>query len=211
MMNRLKSLRLVVSHLYRKLEEYGQDYDKSVISMKKQECECMGSQRHVSPAVEESDESEHSEESDSSGKNSDDSIESNMVMNKNTTSCISQPPGQKITIDNINYRQQVHYMTQEHQTVDKHYLTVCATTNRVHGNHMSSTQPTDLLKSMDNGKCIPSHADQITQRDNYITLMSYCKKSSLYEWIQRCCSTPHTTYVSEGSKRGYTISKCISS
>ena len=43
MMRRLKSLRLVVSHtqLYRKLDEYGQDYDASVKNMMKQECDWM--------------------------------------------------------------------------------------------------------------------------------------------------------------------------
>ena len=40
-MKRLKMLRLVVSHtqLYRKLTEFGHDYDHSVKVMKEQECE----------------------------------------------------------------------------------------------------------------------------------------------------------------------------
>ena len=52
-------------------------------------------------------------------------------------------------------------MTQEHQTQDKHYLTVCATKNRVH----------DLFNIMENGKCIPTHMEQISQRDNYIQIV----------------------------------------
>ena len=42
-MRRLKFLRLVVSHTqpYRKLDEYGQDYDVPVKNMMKQECEWM--------------------------------------------------------------------------------------------------------------------------------------------------------------------------
>eukprot|EP00794_Sanderia_malayensis_P004225 gene4225-4786_t len=32
--------------------------------------------------------------------------------------------GQKITIDNVDYWQEVHHMTQDHQTVDNHYLFV---------------------------------------------------------------------------------------
>lgn len=46
MMGSLKFLRLVVSHtqLYRKLDEYGQDYHVPVKNMTKQECEWMKSQ-----------------------------------------------------------------------------------------------------------------------------------------------------------------------
>ena len=80
--------------------------------------------------------------------------------------------GHKITIDNVDYRQEVHYMTQDHQTLDRHYLSVCATKNRVHGNHLSSQpRPVDGLKDMDNGLCIPSHLDHSLQRGNYITLI----------------------------------------
>jgi hypothetical protein len=69
----------------------------------------------------------------------------------------SHPVGQKSTI--------------EHQTEDKHYLTVCATKNRVHGNHLSHLQQGDLLNIMENGKCIPTHMEQISQRDNYIQIV----------------------------------------
>ena len=44
--------------------------------------------------------------------------------------------GFKLTIDNVDYLQCVHYMTEEHQNVDKHYVTVNATTNRVSRNHL---------------------------------------------------------------------------
>ena len=126
MMRRLKSLRLVVSHtqLYRKLEEYGEGHDKSVKSMMQKERERMESQQPTSAIDDE--QSEKSQSSDDSCTEIDQMPELRHGP--------SHPVGQKINIDNIDYRQQVHHMTQEHQTEDKHYLTVCATKNRVHGN-----------------------------------------------------------------------------
>jgi hypothetical protein len=163
-MRRLKSLRLVVSHthLYRKLEEYGNDYDGSVTSMMGQERDWMESQ--LPTPANESEESEGSE-------SSDDSFTENNSLPKSNTRHTSQPNGQKFTIDNIDYRQEVHHMTQEHQAVDKHYLTVCATKNRIHGNHLSTVMQADQLSTMENGKCIPSRMEQISQRDNYIQLV----------------------------------------
>ena len=76
--------------------------------------------------------------------------------------------GQKIIIDNLYYRQEVHYMSQEHQTVDNHFLSVCATKNRVAGNPLSSITPTCALKRLDVAKCIPNAMDQANQRFNYI-------------------------------------------
>ena len=62
-------------------------------------------------------------------------------------------------------------MTQDHQTIDKHYLTVCATENRVSGNHLGTNQPGGtMLESLENGKCIPSSNEQILQREDYIKL-----------------------------------------
>ena len=165
MMRRLKSLRLVVSHtqLYRKLEEYGEGHDKSVKSMMQKEHEWMESQQPTTAIDDE--ESEKSQSSD------DSCTEIDQMPELRHGPLPSHPVGQKITIDNIDYRQQVHHMTQEHQTEDKHYLTVCATKNRVHGNHLSHLQQGDLLNIMENGKCIPTHMEQISQRDNYIQIV----------------------------------------
>ena len=83
----------------------------------------------------------------------------------------AQPNGQEMTIDNIDYRQEVHHMTEDNQTIDRHYLTVCATENRISGNHLSTKQPDySNLKSLENGKCIPSSKEQLLQRENYIQL-----------------------------------------
>eukprot|EP00794_Sanderia_malayensis_P019677 gene19677-21623_t len=79
--------------------------------------------------------------------------------------------GQKITIDNVDYRQEVHHMTQDHQTVDNHYLSVCATKNWISGNHLSPVAKEDALKNPEFGKCIPNSMDQAIQRLNYIVLV----------------------------------------
>ena len=162
MMRRLKALRLVVSHtqLYRKLDEYGQDYDASVKNMMKQECDWMKSQ-HVPLSM--------NDEEIVETQSSDESFTESHTAEVSQLPC--RPSGQKLTIDNIDFRQQVHYMTQEHQVIDQHYLTVCSTNNRVHGNHLSSLHPVEKLKSMENGKCIPNNMDQVLQRENYIHIV----------------------------------------
>lgn len=78
--------------------------------------------------------------------------------------------GRKITFDNLDYRQEVHHMTEEHQNIDKHYVTSMSTENRVHGNHLSDKCPETGVLGMENGKCLPSIQDHGRQRENYITL-----------------------------------------
>ena len=167
-MKRLKVLRLVVSHtqLYRKLTEFGEDYDHSVKIMKEQEREWMESKRTVSAS-----EASFPDGDQGSSTDSDQSSSSDEDLTKAKPPSKAQPTGQKITIDNIDYCQEVHHMTQDHQTIDKHYLTVCATENRVSGNHLSTNQPNATkLESLENGKCIPSAKEQILQREDYIKL-----------------------------------------
>ena len=79
--------------------------------------------------------------------------------------------GRKLVFDNIDYRHEVHYMTQDNQDKDKHCVTIMATENRVSGNHLSSEPPVGGVKQMENGKCLPSSRDNAKQRDNYIALV----------------------------------------
>ena len=164
-MQRLKVLRLVVSHtqLYRKLDEFGKDYDKSVKSMVHQESAWMDERQPV-PASEshgpvdsegevinashgaagepsEADVTGKSGKEDSDDDSNHSSDESDDDDDTRTKvfylHANSRPSGQKITIDNIDYSQKVHHMTQDQQIGDNHYLAVCATTNRVSGNHLN--------------------------------------------------------------------------
>jgi hypothetical protein len=88
-------LRLVTSpnHLYKKLEEYGVHHDEIIKSMVKNDAKWLVSRK---------------EEDDS---------------NDTSASVTDAKPsaGFKLTIDNVDYMQNVHYMTEEHQNNDKHY------------------------------------------------------------------------------------------
>ena len=131
-MSKFAPLRLVTSptHLYKKLEEFGKGYDDAVKEMVQTDC------KWFAEVV--------NKEQDSSQEE----------VSASTTSKPS--PGFKLTIGNVDYRQCVHYMTEEHQNVDKHYVTVNATTNRVSGNHLSTATPLNGILKMENGKCIPN-------------------------------------------------------
>ena len=99
---------------------------------------------------------------------------------KNATESVEPSVGFKLTIDNVDYRQNVHYMTEEHQNIDKHYVSVNATINRVSANHLSHKSPVSGIQEMENGKCIPNHTEQKAQRDDYIFLVQRdCGKCSM--------------------------------
>ena len=51
-------------------------------------------------------------------------------------------------------------MTEHHQNIDVHHVSVMSTENRVSG-----------VMDLENGKCIPSTGDHILQRRNFITLV----------------------------------------
>jgi hypothetical protein len=61
-------------------------------------------------------------------------------------------------------------MTEEHQNIERHYVTVNDTTNRIPGN-LSMDSPAPGIKQVENGKYIPNHIEQKVQRANYITLV----------------------------------------
>ena len=93
--------------------------------------------------------------------------------NSDGTSVSATEPsiGFKLTINNVDYTQNVHYMTEQHQNKDKHYVSVNATINRVSANHLDDKSPTGGINQMENGKCIPNPTEQMAQRENYITLV----------------------------------------
>ena len=172
-MAQFKVLRLVVSHVHlcQKLDEFGKNYDASVKAILKQDMKWLASNAKL-PIDEGSDSDSDSQQSDS---NDSESIACPPVgpVSATVDNFYPSPPsfGQKITIDNIDYRKEVHFMTADHQNEDVHYLTVSATTNRVSGNHLSRTPPVNGLKEMYNGLCIPNHLEQSVQRENYISLV----------------------------------------
>ena len=94
----------------------------------------------------------------------------NSTNNVNSVTCTADV-GRKITIDNFDFHQDVHYMTEENQNVDKHYLSLMATKNRVSGSELPDVPIQHSIKEMDNGKCIPSRTDHQQQRNNYLVLV----------------------------------------
>lgn len=86
----------------------------------------------------------------------------------NQTSCDIE---RKITIDNFDYRQNVHHMTEDHQNIDIHHVSVMSTDNRVSGVELSNEEKPDGIMDLENGECIPSTVDHILQRKKFITLV----------------------------------------
>jgi hypothetical protein len=150
MLARLYPLRLVTSHtfLYKKLDEYEADHDKEVLDRVAAQGQLLA-QNHCKNPTE-----ENPEEADPL-----------------TQAVVTLDSGRKIVFDNIDYNQKVHYMTEQHQNVDHHYVTYMNVENRVSGNHLSDELPTGGVMKMENGKCIPSSADNVKQRTNYIHLV----------------------------------------
>ena len=62
-------------------------------------------------------------------------------------------------------------MTEEYQKIDKHDVSVNATTNRITASHLSHKVTSESIDQMDNGKCIPNNFEQKAQRDNYISFV----------------------------------------
>ena len=164
---RLGKLRLTTSHvfLYKKLDEFGTDYDKNIRDAVSQQTRYMNLQRIARSS------------------NCDSSNETQQVTpltitaaaavteSSSTSQLIIPDCGRKVTFDNLDYRHEVHYMTEENQNVDKHCVTVMATENRVPGCSLSDKLPENGILKMENGKCLPNHVDNIKQRENYIVLV----------------------------------------
>lgn len=87
--------------------------------------------------------------------------------------------GRKVTFDNLDYRHEVHYMTEENQNVDRHCVTVMATENRVPVCGLSDKLPENGVFEMENGKCLPNYVDNIEQRENYIVLVERIMTNSI--------------------------------
>ena len=117
---------------------------------------------------------------------------------------IEPDSGRKITFDNIDY-----YMTEEHQNIDKHYVTYMCTENRVSGNNLSEQLPPGGVKEMENGKCLPSTIDNVKQRLNYINLVEQVVTTNIscLKFLSDVCTKhiPHK-YSSEMKNRSESVS-----
>ena len=120
--------------------------------------------------------------------------------------------GRKLTFDNIDYHHEVHYMTEENQNIDRHFVTVMSTENRVSANHLSDEVPTNGVLQMANGKCLPDARDNAMQRENYIFLVAQIITANIpcLEFLSSVTvqHIPHT-YQKEMKGKTDTVSKTI--
>ena len=181
---RLGPLRVTTSHTYayKKLDEFGKDYNKKVLDSVMQQGEFMEQKAQGCSQV-----------------------------HKNKKLIIPEV-GRKLVFDNIDYRHEVHHMTEEHQNVDKHCVTVMTTENRVSGKHLSDVQPVNGVLELENGKCLPSCRDNVKQRCNYIALVGRVITANIeYLKFLQDVTTMHIPhcYMKEMSSKSETVSNII--
>ena len=87
-----------------------------------------------------------------------------------TAVALKSDSGRKLVFDNFDFRQEVHYTTQDHQNVDVHWVTHMAVENRVSGNNLLSNRPICQINELENGQFLPGRREHHLQRENYITL-----------------------------------------
>ena len=159
-MARMSKLRITTSHkyLYKKLDEFEKDHTQKVKdAVTKQGL-------YLQQQLKEKD----AENLLSTQENPSDTNEP--IITRHGSAAITRytpDTGRKITFDNLDYHQDVHHMSEEHQNIDKHFITSMSTENRVHGNHLSDQLPSTGLKEMENGKCLPSLKDHERQRERF--------------------------------------------
>ena len=149
-LTRLCSLKITCSHtfLYKKLDQFGEDHNKHILESVKQQGEFMELQAERQKC------------------------DAGLLADQKNK-CVVQGVGRKLVFDNIDYRQEVHYMTHEHQNNDAHCVTYMSVANHleVSGNHLSHVRPGGSVLNLENGKCLPSVCDNVRQRENCIALI----------------------------------------
>ncbi|CAH3154050.1 unnamed protein product, partial [Porites evermanni] len=185
---RLSTLRITTSHtyLYKKLDEFGKDHDKPICEAVARQSEYMASVRDHPSAENEDQRSEKS----------------------NKSTCHTPDCGRKVVFDNLDYSQEVHWMTEDHQNTDCHCVTAMSTENRVPGMGLSTETPQFGLLDMENGDCLPSALDNAKQQDNYVKLVERIIVNSIpcLEYLATACTNhiPHQ-YSGEMRKKTDTV------
>ena len=125
-MARMSKLRITTSHkyLYKKLDEFAKDHTPKVKDAVTKQGLYMQQQLKEKDA----------ENLLSTQENPSDTNEPIITCHGSTTTTRYPPDtGRKITFDSLDYHQDVHHMSEEHQSIDKHFITSMSTVNRVHG------------------------------------------------------------------------------
>ena len=162
-------LRLTTSHkyLYKKLDEFGQNHTKSIKDAIVQQGKFMFEN------LERQRKEAHIDVESSKEQYGNSAVEPQLASPSSNASLPLFYPdnGRKITFDNLDYHQEVHYMTEGHQNIDKHFVTSMSTENHVSGNHLRGECPAYGVLQMENRECLPSTDDHAKQRGNYIALV----------------------------------------
>jgi hypothetical protein len=85
---------------------------------------------------------------------------------------VTPDSGRKIVFEIIGYNPKFHYITEQHQNVDHHFVTYMSVENRVSRNHLSDKLPTGGVVKMENRKFIPSIADNVNEGQIIFTLLN---------------------------------------
>ena len=180
----MSSLRLTTSHtyLYKKLDEYGKGYRHEILDAVKNQCQFLDQSN----------------------------VEAHTgVINEDQLSC---DLGRKITVDNFDYRQHVHHMTEDHQNIDVHLVSVISTENRVGAVDLNDDNTATGILDIENGKCIPSDEEHRSQRKNFITLIGQIIVGNIpsLEFLADVVTShiPHK-YSSQMNRKTNTVSKRI--
>ena len=236
-MRRLKALCLAPSHstYYRKLDQYGKDHDSQIKQKVKVESERLQTINPITVNVAESTvssilpsqtDSAVSKEmagacvtqsgvqtcSSNLGEAHESSSKECFGQSMGTpTSFNTSDVGRKIVLDNIDYHQATHHMTQSQKDPDLHFCTHMSTENRVSGNHLSDGRPIADIMGMENGVVIPSEVDNTKQRCDYIVLVSrYITEELQCLKFLSNATIPHIQhqYSHEMKKKTETVGSC---
>ena len=127
----------------------------------------------------------------------------------NKSKCHTPDCGRKMVFDNLDYSQEVHWMTEDHQNTDCHFVTAVLTEKRMAGKELSTETPQSVLLEMENGNCLPSALDNARQRDNYVKLVERIIVNNIpcLEYLASACTNhiPHQ-YSGEMRKKTDTVS-----
>ena len=70
-----------------------------------------------------------------------------MCLNESKEKQVMPDVGRKLVFDNIDCKQEMHHMTEEHQNMDVHSVTYMSVANRVSGHHFCDAKPTESPQS----------------------------------------------------------------
>ncbi|CAB4028993.1 Hypothetical predicted protein [Paramuricea clavata] len=183
---RLRINRLAVSHtyLYKKLDEYGKNHHQNILTQVAKDRERMKEMKL------------HKDGNPSAVP----------------ATCQARETARKIVFDTFDFKQLVHHMTEDHQSIDNHWVTHVSVENRVSGNQQKNQKQRACLK-IENAKLLPNKIEHILQRDNYSSLVSRILVDNIpcLDFLNECASRhikhAYTSEMMKKTENEYPISQ----